>query len=103
MASVSEPANAGSVTSTPSMSTSAVQAPRDRLAQRVLGGRRPERDDRDVRTGAGGRELDGLTHRAPAVRVELEVDPGAVQPPVGRSSISSNFGICFTNTAIRTP
>ena len=61
----------------------AVEAPRDRFAQRVLGGRRPERDDGDVRARARRRELDGLTHRAPAVRVELEVDAVAPEPPVG--------------------
>ena len=47
VASVSEPANAGSVTSTPVDLDAAVGAPRDRLAQRVLGRGRTEREDAD--------------------------------------------------------
>ena len=60
----------------------ALDAPRDGLAQRVLRRRRPEGDDGDLRTGPGLRELDRLTHRAPAVRVELELDAVALEPPV---------------------
>ena len=59
------------------------ETPRDRLAQRVLGGRRSERDHRHARAGAYRRELDGLADRAAAVRVELEVDAVASQPSVG--------------------
>ena len=33
--------------------------------------------------GRVDRELDGLAHRAPAVRIELELDAVASQPPVG--------------------
>ena len=57
VASVSEPANAGSVTCTPVDVDVALESPRDRFAQRVVGGRRSEREHRDARTRALRREL----------------------------------------------
>ena len=61
----------------------AFEAPRDRLAQRVFGRRRAERDHRDRRARTLGGELAGLAHRSPAVRVELELDAVAHEPTVG--------------------
>ena len=61
----------------------AIESPRDRLAQRVFGRRRTEREDGDARARALGCELDRLAHRAAAVRVQLELDAVAAQPAVG--------------------
>ena len=60
----------------------AVDAPRDGLAERVLGGRRTERDDRD-RAAVLGRDGHGLRDGAPAVRAHLELEPVAHEPAVG--------------------
>ena len=56
--------------------------PGDGLAQRVVGARRPEGEHRHCSVADRGRELDRLRDRAPAVRVHLEVDPVAPEPPV---------------------
>ena len=83
VASVSEPANAGSVTSTPSMSTSRSRphAIASRSVSSAGGG--PSVNTVTREPGALGGELDRLAHRAPAVRVHLELDAVAAQPSVG--------------------
>ena len=83
VASVSEPANAASVTCTPSMSTSRSRphAIASRNVSSAAGG--PSVNTVDARAGAFGRELDGLAHRAAAVRVHLGFDAVAAQPSVG--------------------
>jgi hypothetical protein len=55
--------------------------PGDRLAERVLRARWPERDDGDA-PAAFLHELDGLAHRPTAVRVHLELEPGAEESTV---------------------
>ena len=73
VASVSLPANAGSV-----IEHAAISSPGDGLAQRVLGRRRPECEDRAGAAGLAG-QLDALADGAPAVGVHLEVEPVATQ------------------------
>ena len=58
------------------------ERPRDRLAQRVFGTRRTEGDE-GARAVGVVREVDGLRHGAAAVRVHLEVETVALEPPVG--------------------
>jgi hypothetical protein len=60
----------------------ALLAPRDRFAQRVVGGRRSEGEDRDARTGPLRGELTRLGDGAPAVRIHLELDAVAPQATV---------------------
>ena len=60
----------------------ASRAPRDRFAQRVVRGRRSEREHGDARARALRRELARLGDRAPAVRVHLELDAVAAQAAV---------------------
>ena len=61
----------------------ALEAPGDRLSQRVVGGGRPEREHDDARPQPFGRELDRLADRAPAVRIHLGLDAVAAQTSVG--------------------
>ena len=52
--------------------------------------------------GALGRELDGLAHRAPAVRVQLELDAVAPQPSVGAELHLLELRDLLHQTAMRT-
>src|SRR6185312_13405363 len=60
----------------------AIRAPRYGFAQRVLRRRRPEREHR---AGAArlARQLDPFADRTTAVRVHLEIEPGAAQHSSG--------------------
>ena len=96
VASVSDPANAGSETSTPSAVDAALDRPGERLAQHVLGRRWPEGHERHrvpagvvsgvAHNGVGVerlRQLHRLRHRAPAVGVHLEVEALTLESTVG--------------------
>jgi hypothetical protein len=60
----------------------ALASPRNRFAQRVVRGGRPEREHGNTRAGALRRELARFGDRAAAVRVHLELDPVAAQSAV---------------------
>ena len=60
-----------------------VGAPRDRLAQAVLGRGRPEREDGATCRPVRRSQLDTLADRPAAVRVQLELEPFAHEPAVG--------------------
>ena len=60
----------------------AVGAPGDGLAQHLPGALRPEAEGGAAAAGCA-RQLDPLGHRAPAIGVEIELDPIPLQAPVG--------------------
>ena len=102
VASVSDPANATSVTCTPRDVDVAIESPRDRFAQRVVGGGGPSVNTvtrEPSRSAASSTAL--LTARRQYGFISGSM-PSRRSRPSGPSSISSNFGICFTNTAMRT-
>ena len=81
----------------------ALEPPRDRFAQRVVGGRWAERQHRDRRARrVRPRARTALRTARRQYGFISSSMPSRRSRPSGPSSISSNFGICFTSTAMRT-
>ena len=102
VANVSDPANAGSVMCTPSMSTprSSPHAIASRNVSSASGGPSVITVTCEpVRSDASSTAL--LTARLQYGFISASM-PSRRSRPSDPSSISSNFGICFTNTAMRT-